>query len=256
MTADRRVLVYPDEKTLTAAVAARFISTICRVLVDKAEANVVLTGGTVGIAVLAAINESPARDTIDWPRVTLWWGDERWVPHGRADRNDTQARAALLDHVALRPERIHWFGASDGPDDLDSAADRYARELAAAAATGSTLPQFDISFLGVGPDGHIASLFPNRDGIRVTDATVIPVRNCPKPPPERLSLTLPVINTSDRIWLVVAGADKASAVGLALADASTVEVPAAGVHGRQDTVFFVDQAAASSLPENLIASEE
>jgi 6-phosphogluconolactonase len=104
----------------------------------------------------------------------------------------------------------------------------------------------------MGPDGHIASLFPGMEGIRETVATVIPVRNSPKPPPERLSLTLPTINSSARVWAVVAGSDKASALGLTLADASIDEVPASGVEGRRSTLFFVDGDAAAEVPENLI----
>lgn len=89
----------------------------------------------------------------------------------------------------------------------------------------------------------------------MTDRTVVPVRNSPKPPPERISLTLPVINSSDRVWLVLSGADKASALGLALAGASTLEVPVSGVNGQKKTVFFVDEAAAAEVPKDLIASE-
>ena len=129
-------------------------------------------------------------EKVDWSRVQLWWGDERWLPSGDAARNDRQAQDALLDHVALRQENIHRFAASDGGLELDAAASEYAQTLAGVAAEGSTVPHFDIAFLGVGPDGHIASLFPGREDISVTDATVISVRNSPKPPPERLSLTL------------------------------------------------------------------
>ena len=217
--------------------------------------NIALTGGTVGSAVLEAINESPARDSIDWSRVILWWSDERWLPRGDVERNDTQARTALLNHVELRPENIHWCAASDAGISLDEAAASYAAELADAADEGRDAPRFDILFLGVGPDGHVASLFPDTPGIRVTVGSVIAVRNSPKPPPERLSLTLPVINSADRIWLALAGPDKASALGLALAGASTWEVPAAGVEGRLRTVFFVDREAAAEVPEDLIAAE-
>ena len=255
MSNARRVLVHRDKQTLAGSVAARFITKVVDLLEQQAEVNVVLTGGTVGVAVLGAINESPARDSIDWSRLVLWWGDERWLPRGDAERNDTQARAALLDHVALRPGNIHWCPAPDEGIDLTEAAASYGAELAAAAANGAAIPRFDITFLGVGPDGHVASLFPESAGIRVTDATVIAVRNSPKPPPERLSLTLPVLNSSDRIWLALAGADKASALGLALAGASTLEVPAAGVMGRLRTVFFVDSAAAAEVPEELITTE-
>lgn len=252
MTNERRVIVHPDRRAMTAAVAARFITKVIDLIDEFGQASVVLTGGTAGIAVLEAINASPARDTVDWSRLNVWWGDERWLPAGDPERNDTQARAALLDHVPLSPERVHPFAASDGGLDLDAAADAYAAELAANAMSGSTLPWFDITFLGVGPDGHIASLFPEREGIRERERTVIPVRNSPKPPPERLSLTLPVLNSSARIWLVLSGPDKASALGLTLAGASMNEVPAAAIEGRRRTLFFVDAEAAAEVPENLI----
>ncbi|WP_022885086.1 6-phosphogluconolactonase [Glaciibacter superstes] len=253
MTNERRVLVHPDKQALAGSVAARFITKTVDILHESGEATVVLTGGSVGIAVLAAINESSARDTVEWSKVSFWWGDERWLPRQDAERNELQARQALLDHIDVPTENIHAFAASDDGIELDSAAEQYSRELADHAASGQTLPRFDITFLGVGPDGHIASLFPHQAGIRETDASVIGVRNSPKPPPERLSLTRPVLNSSERVWLVLAGSDKASALGLALAGASRDEVPVAGIKGRRRTVFFVDRDAAAEVPENLIA---
>ena len=252
MSNERRVILHQDRAALAAAVAARFITKVVDLIDEFDEASIVLTGGTMGSAVLEAINASPARASIDWSRVNVWWGDERWLPAGDPERNATQARVALLDHVALDPARVHEFAASDGDLELDAAADAYAAELAAHAPANAGLPHFDITFLGIGPDGHIASLFPERGGIRETTRTVISVRNSPKPPPERLSLTLPVINSSARVWLVVAGADKASALGLTLAGASINEVPAAGVEGRRKTLFFIDADAAAEVPKNLI----
>ncbi len=255
MTSIRRVLIHADKQSLAGAVAARFITKVVDLLDQQPKVNIVLTGGTVGAAVLAAINASPARDSIEWSRVVLWWGDERWLAHGDPERNDTVARAALLDSVTLRPANVHWVAAPDDGLDLDQAAEQYRAELAAAAPGGAAMPRFDITFLGVGPDGHVASLFPQAPGIAVTDRSVIAVRNSPKPPSERVSLTLPVINSSDRIWLALAGPDKASALGLALAGASTAEVPAAGVNGRLRTVFFVDREAAAEVPLDLISAE-
>jgi 6-phosphogluconolactonase len=255
MTIERRVLVHQDRNVLALAVATRFLATVGGIVAAKGEANIALTGGGLGTDILAAINASPRRDSIDWSKVAVWWGDERWVPAGDPERNDTGARAALLDHVGLDPSRMHPFPAAGGADDLDSAAQRYAAELAVAAPHGQGTVGFDVMFLGVGPDGHVASLFPGREGIRVTEPGVVAVRNSPKPPPERLSLTLGAINASDRIWLCLAGAEKASAFGLALADVSTVEVPAAGVEGRLETLFFVDQAAAVGVPDGLIVQE-
>lgn len=253
MTNERRVLVHPDKEALAASVAARFLTKTIDILDDLGAANIALTGGTMGIAVLEAVNASPARDTIDWSKVHFWWGDERFVEKSSDERNERQAREALLDHLPVPPENIHPFPASDDIADLDEAASVYAAELAAFAPDGQDFPRFDITFLGVGPDGHIASLFPDRSGIRETEATVVAVRDSPKPPPERLSLTRPVLNASDRIWLVLAGSDKASALGLALAGASYTEVPVAGAKGRKRTVFFVDKDAAVDVPENLIA---
>ena len=251
MTVERRVIVYADKQTLAATLADRFIGKVGKFISARGEATIVLTGGTMGYAALAAVNASAKRDSVDWSKVNFWWGDERWLPDADAERNETQAREALLAHIPVDPARVHAFASSDEGLELDAAADAYAAELKAAAPEGADYPPFDITFLGVGPDGHIASLFPERGGIREELRTVIPVRNSPKPPPERLSLTLPVINSSERIWLVLAGADKASALGLTLADASVFEVPAAGVHGRRSTRFLVDQDAAAEVPDNL-----
>ncbi|MFK4728559.1 6-phosphogluconolactonase [Agromyces mediolanus] len=255
MTNDRRVLVHPDKPALAAAVAARFMTKLLDILDEQAVAHIVLTGGSMGGAVLEAVAASPARTSIDWSRVHFWWGDERWVPERDAERNDTQSFDALLDVLELPAGNLHPFPASDAGLELDVAAEVYAAELAAHGVDGQPYPIFDITFLGVGPDGHIASLFPHRSGIRVTDRTVIAVRNSPKPPPERLSLTRPVLNSSQRVWFVLAGADKASALGLALAGASRDEVPVAGIKGRKRTVFFVDRDAAAEVPEQLIAPE-
>ncbi|MGV8910985.1 MAG: 6-phosphogluconolactonase [Rhodoglobus sp.] len=252
MSNERRAIVHPTKPALAQAVAKRFLAKVPDIIAEFDEATVVLTGGTMGQSVLEAINNSAKRDTVDWSRVNFWWGDERWLPAGDAERNDVQAHRALLDHVTVDPARVHPFASSDSGKTLDEAADAYSQELAHNAARSSTYPNFDIVFLGVGPDGHIASLFPEREGIRETERTVIAVRNSPKPPDERLSLTLPVLNSSVRIWAVVAGSDKASALGLTLAGASFNEVPAAGLEGRRKTLFFVDSDAAAQVPDSLI----
>jgi 6-phosphogluconolactonase len=251
VTNERRVLVHPDVDALTAAVAARFLTKLVDLLDEYDTVNVVLTGGTVGAGTQRAVASSGMRNTIDWSRVHFWWGDERFVPKQDPERNEVQAREALLDAIAVPESNIHPFPASDEIEDIDRAATAYAEVLLEHADGDAAVPRFDITFLGVGPDGHIASLFPERDCHG--PATVIPVRNAPKPPPDRLSLTLPAINSSHRVWMVAAGAEKATALGLALAGASEDEVPVAGVQGRKRTVFFVDAAAAKNVPENLIA---
>src|SRR5690606_10981448 len=128
--------------------------------------------------------------------------------------------------------RVHPFPAVGEHADIHAAADAYAAELAAAAPEGERSPRFEITFLGVGSDGHVASLFPDHPTVRETERTVVVETASPKPPPERLSLTLPVLNSSERIWAVLAGPDKAGALGLALADVAVTSVPLAGVLGR------------------------
>lgn len=255
MTNGTRVLVHRDSDELTGSVAARFITKTIDLLDEQPEVHLALTGGGVGTSILRSIDRSEARDSVDWTRVHVWWGDERWVARDDAERNEVGARAALIDDVGVPADHVHAWAADGEGLTVDEAADRYAAELAAHAPEGAHAPVFDIAFLGIGPDGHIASLFPGADGIRERERSAIAVRNAPKPPAERLSLTLPVLNASARIWLCLAGADKASALGLALAGAGTEEVPAAGARGRKRTVFFVDQAAAAKVPENLIGSE-
>lgn len=263
MRTNRLVHVFEDRTILVNTVADQFIAVITEAFGalsahDAHDAhdtvNIVLTGGTVGTEILAAIGVDRRQTQVDWKRVHVWWGDERWLPAGDPERNDTQAAAALLSRVPIPTENIHRFPAEDGPFDLGAAADAYARELADHSPGSGGAPRFDLLFLGVGPDGHIASLFPGREGIREKTSTAIAVRNSPKPPPERLSLTLSMINSAERVWLCLAGADKASALGLTLAGASVPEVPAAGAEGRLETVFFVDQAAASEVPPELLDS--
>lgn len=260
MTDNRTIVVHPERSGLVTAVAHRIESTLLALLEEQTAVHLVLTGGSVGIDVLTAMGstaEAPSvdRQSIDWPRVHVWWGDERWLPTGDAERNDKQADDALLGRVALRPEHIHRFAADDGTITLDDAAAAYAEELAAHAPDGEATPVFDILLLGVGPDAHIASLFPDRDGVRERAASVIAVRESPKPPPERLSLTIPSIRRAQRVWLALSGSDKASALSLALSGANSVQVPVAGAYGTVETVFFVDAAAAKDVPAELITGD-
>ena len=253
---EKRVVISADPAALADAVATRFVHRLVKGRSDGAPLHVSLTGGTMGSAVLAAAARHPRRDRIDWSRVHMWWSDERFVARDHGDRNDKQAREALLDRVGIPAENVHTMPASDDGIDLDAAAERYAGELARfPQEDGTPWPSFDICFLGVGPDGHIASLFPDRPEILITDRVAVAVRDSPKPPPERVSMTRPVINGSKRVWMVVSGPDKASALGLALAGASYASVPVAGAKGRRRTVFFVDGAAASQVPPELIDRE-
>ena len=248
------VIVHCDAELLAKAVAARLVTRLVDAAAARGTASLVLTGGGIGTAVLAELAAAPARDAVDWRHLDVWWGDERFVPSGDKERNETGARAALLDHVDVDPARVHPMPPSDGPDgdDPDAAAARYATWLTEAATPEDhgPVPSFDVLLLGIGPEGHIASLFPGMPALH-DERSVVAVRNSPKPPPTRLSLTLPSINAAKEVWILASGKEKAGAVALALSGAGPVQVPAAGAHGRQRTLFLLDSDAAEQLPPEI-----
>ncbi|MCI3222127.1 6-phosphogluconolactonase [Streptomyces sp. NP-1717] len=250
-----QLVVHRDKELMAQAAAARLITRIVDAQAARGSASIVLTGGRNGNGLLAALSGAPARDAVDWTRLDLWWGDERFLPGGDPERNDTQARAALLDSVPLDPARVHTMPASDGAygSDIEAAAAAYATELAAAALPEdhARVPSFDVLMLGVGPDTHVASLFPELPGVRESECTVVAVRGAPKPPPLRISLTLPAIRAAHEVWLLAAGEDKAEAAEIALSGAGEVQAPAAGAYGRARTLWLLDEPAASKLPRAL-----
>ncbi|MFD4530318.1 6-phosphogluconolactonase [Streptomyces sp. NPDC058470] len=250
-----QLVVHRDKELMAEAAAARLITKIVDAQASRGYASIVLTGGRNGNGLLAALSSAPARDAVDWAHLDLWWGDERFLPEGDPERNDTQARAALLDSVPLDPARVHPMPASDGPygSDVEAAAEAYAAELAKAAGPENhgSVPTFDVLMLGVGPDTHVASLFPELPAVRETDRTVVGVHGAPKPPPTRISLTLPAIRSAREVWLLAAGEDKAEAAAIALSGAGEVQAPAAGARGRSRTLWLLDAAAASQLPRSL-----
>jgi 6-phosphogluconolactonase len=245
------VVVQADADSLAATVAAALVARLAAAQAVHGIASVVLTGGGVGIAVLehvAGLAEEPIRETVDWEQVEVWWGDERFVPADSDERNEKGAREALLSRVGVPEHRIHAMPPSDGevrtPED---GAAWYAEQLAAASGDAGGMPRFDVLLLGMGPEGHTASIFPGSPAVH-DERPVVAVRNCPKPPPTRISLGYSAINTAVEVWLVVAGEGKAPAVARALAGADPDELPVAGVHGRRATRWLLDAAAASKLP--------
>lgn len=250
MSASPDVVVHPTPDLLAAACAARLVTTLVDLQAAKESVSLVLTGGGTGIAILEQLRRSPTRDAVDWSRLDLYWGDERFVPADDDERNEKQARQALLDHVPIDPRRVHPMAPSDGAfgADPDAAAAAYADVLAAHARPGAGVPAFDVMLLGLGPEGHTASIFPESPAAHETERPVVAVRECPKPPPTRVSLTFPAIRAATEVWLVTTGEAKADAVALAVAGASSeVQLPVAGARGRQRTLWLVDEAAASKL---------
>jgi len=250
-----QVLIHRDAGLLARAAAARLVTRLVDISAARGHASLVLTGGGIGTRLLAELAAAPARDAVDWRHLDIWWGDERFLPSGHPDRNETGARAALLDHVDVAPERVRAMPGPDGPDgdNPEAAAARYAGWLrdAAAPEDHSQSPSFDVMLLGIGPDAHVASLFPGMPALYEEERTVVAVHGSPKPPPIRLTLTLPAIRAAREVWIIASGEDKSGAIRLALAGAGPVQVPAAGARGRQQTLFLLDRAAAARVPAQL-----
>ncbi|MCO1577540.1 6-phosphogluconolactonase [Crossiella sp. SN42] len=243
-----QVVVHANQELLAAAAAARLVTALVDAQSARGAASLVLTGGRTGNAVLEQVRHLAARDAVDWGRVDLYWGDERFLPAGHPDRNETQARAALLDHIPVEAARVHAMEPSDGRfgDDPDAAAAAYAEILAAAGA--GAVPAFDVCLLGVGEEGHTASIFPDSPAVHETERTVVAVRDCPKPPPTRVSLTLPAIRAAREVWLMTTGEAKADPVAQALTGVSEVDIPAAGARGAERTLWLLDRTAAARVP--------
>ena len=252
MSSAPTVVVVRDADVLAELVATRLLTRLVDAQALRGTASVVLTGGGVGIASLEAVGRSPARAAVDWQRVDVWWGDERFVAADDPERNELQARQALLDGLDLDPARVHPMGALGGEDgeDADAAAERYAAALRRAAPPDHEVPPFDVLLLGMGPEGHTASIFPESPAA-YDERLVVGVHGCPKPPPTRVSMAFPALNAAREVWMVVAGSDKAPMVAMALGGAGRVQVPAAGVAGRTGTYWLLDEAAASRLPRDL-----
>lgn len=248
------VVVHTDTATLVAATAARFVTTVTDLQSSGAVPHVVLTGGTTGIGMLEELRRSPARAAVDWSRLHVWFGDERHLPEGDPERNETKARAALLDHVDMDPAHLHGVPPAGSPQGAtpEDAAAAYAEQLRRHRRPGDRLevPRFDVAVLGMGPDGHVASLFPEHPSLHAT-GTVTGVRGAPKPPPERVSLTFAALRASTEVWFPVAGDDKAAVTAMALGGAGEQQVPAAGAHGSRRTLWLLDRTAASRLPGGL-----
>lgn len=239
---DVDVIVHPSKQELSEAIATRLVTAIADAQASQAVVHVSLTGGSLGSDLWASVAALPARTTVDWSRVEVWWGDERYLPAGDKDRNDVQNDAAGLASLALDPNRVHRVLGPDASDSAEASATAYG-ELMRASGAGA----FDVMILGVGPDGHVASLFPGHPAQQSVDAIAVAVHDSPKPPPDRVSLTFEALRRSREVWFIVAGADKAEAVANGVAGAAPDLNSAAQVKGEQRTLWLLDEDAAQNL---------
>ncbi|TIC86558.1 6-phosphogluconolactonase [Nocardioides sp. GY 10127] len=238
-----RVEVHPDASALATAIAGELLNRLADVQAAGRTPHVVLTGGTIADAMHAEVTRLADASGVDLTEVEFWFGDERFVAPDSPDRNVGQVRRAFLDPAGVPARRVHAMPSTQDAEDVDAAAALYADELAEQGPEA-----FDVAMFGVGPDGHIASLFPGFPQLAEESATVLGVRDAPKPPPERITLTYPALARSRAVWFLVSGEGKAESVAAAHAEGTTKEqIPAVGLMGTEDTRWFLDTGSASQL---------
>jgi len=237
-----RIEVHADAAELSTAVAGELLSRLADLQASGHVPQIALTGGTIADSIHREVARLAADSGVDWGAVDFFFGDERFVAPDSPDRNVGQARAAFLDPVGVPEHRIHAMASTADAEDVEAGAAAYEREIRAVGRGN-----FDIVMLGIGPDGHIASLFPGFDQLDVEDRIAVAVTGSPKPPPERISLTFPALRRATSVWFLVSGDGKADAVAKALGGADLHETPAAGASGEEETIWFLDRAAAARL---------
>jgi 6-phosphogluconolactonase len=242
--ANKQVVVLSDPEALAAEAADRFVELAQAAVAANGRFSVALTGGSTPQDMYHLLAQSPRREQVDWANVYIFWGDERFVPPDDSDSLWRMAQETFLDDVPLPADNIHpmpTVGLTAA-----AAAGHYAQTLSRFFAPGP--PRFDLILLGMGPDTHIASIFPGHPAATAPDEQlVIAVSNSPKPPPTRLTLTFHVINQAANIIFLVAGSDKAGAVAQVLSgEQDPGQWPAQGVQPQNGRLLWLlDQAAAA-----------
>ncbi|MEE1651213.1 6-phosphogluconolactonase [Brachybacterium sp. J144] len=248
--------VVADAAALAEAAATDVAARLAEAQSERTVAHLVVTGGTVGTATAAALPAAFSAAGVDAARLHLWWGDERYVDPDSDERNEVAVRAGLIEPLlaaGLLPRNVHVMPSPADGMSLDEAAAWYGQQLDAAGGDEPFRTRgrafFDVLLLGVGPDGHVASLFPEHPDQQQAGASAIPVTDSPKPPASRISLTWPVLNSARHVALLVAGEEKAAAVAAGHGEISPWTVPASAVRGLESTTWYLDEAAASQLAE-------
>jgi 6-phosphogluconolactonase len=239
-----QVRAFPTARDLGAAAADAVAGAAEASVRARGRFTVALAGGTTPRLAYERLAAEPLRGRIDWARTDVFFGDERGVAPDHPESNYRMAREALLDRVPIPADRVHRIR---GEDDLDAAARAYEAEVARVfgIAPGGPPPAFDLVLLGMGPDGHTASLFPGSPALGETRRWFVAVEG-PKPPFARVTATLPVLGAAAEVFFLVTGADKAGTLAAVAGRPGPEPLPAARVaHDR--AVVFADEAAASRL---------
>lgn len=236
--------VHDEASTLVREAATWLLTRIEEGLRDGRPVHVALTGGSLVPSFHTEVAAQAAERRVELTRVHWWWGDERFVPGESDERNDLSGLRDLLEPAGVPPEQIHRVPSSDEVASVEAAAETYSEQLRAEG-----VEEFEVVVLGVGPDGHLASLFPGHPQVGVTEEGAVAVHDSPKPPPLRVSLTLPTLQRNRAVLFLASGEGKAEAIAAARTPGPVAECPARGVRGGVETAWFLDQDAASRLTD-------
>lgn len=246
----KKVEVFETEEDLAVSLAKYAADLSAKFVEERGAFSVVLSGGSL-IKSLRKLAEAPYIDSVDWSRWHVLWVDERVVPKDHDDSNYKLAYNGFLSKLPILPGNVYAINdalsAEGAADDYETCIKHLVKN-STVASSESGLPKFDLMLLGMGPDGHVASLFPGHPLVRENKKWVTFIKDSPKPPPERITFTFPVINASAHIALVVAGAGKAGVVHAALGNSQSADqLPVEMVSPEGELTWFLDKDAASKL---------
>jgi 6-phosphogluconolactonase len=241
--------VAPDAEALAARAAQHFVEQAEQAAAARGRTRIAISGGSTPKAAFALLADpaQPWRARMPWDKIELWWVDERCVPPDDADSNYRMTRETMLDHVPLKPEQIHRI---EGELQPVAAAARYEAELRNVFQLGrAELPEFDVVALGMGPDGHTASLFPRTQALHELERLAV-ANHVEAKDSWRVTLTWPVINRGSQVFFLIGGADKAQILKEVFMGPRDVDRlpsqlirPASGI-----LTLLLDRAAAALLP--------
>jgi len=240
----RRIEVLPDAPALVARALDLVLQSLEAALADHGRFTIALSGGSTPKSLYGAI----AQQSLPWDKIHVFWGDERYVPHDHPDSNAHMARQAWLDQVPIPPENIHPMPTDAGDPAVDAA--RYAQDISGFfEVEGGVVPRLDLILLGMGDDGHTASLFPHTEALEVRDRLVTVGNKDGQP---RITFTVPLINQGARVAFMVAGANKQNALAQVLApDGDAAQYPSRLIQPQGTLYWLLDAAAAQALPPHL-----
>ena len=239
----------PDAAALAVRAARHFVEVAEQAAVARGRARIAISGGSTPKAAFGLLADAgqPWRTRMPWEKLEIFWVDERCVPPDHAESNYRMTREALLDHVPLTAAQIHRM---EGELEPEVAAARYEAELRNSfRLEGAETPRFDLIALGMGPDGHTASLFPHTEALNET-ARLVTANHVPQMNTWRITLTWPVINQGASVFFLIGGADKAQILNEVMTGPRDTERlpsqlirPASGI-----LTLILDNAAAALLP--------